>query len=415
MAGRICHYYMNGNCRYGERCWNRHPGYAEGTGQSSSQSSGSSRRGGWGSHNQRDPIVQASSFSKPLNWRSNRDHGKAFHGSQADLGFSQNRFTALNSSEDVSSDGIKNDDEKLLDIIMKDMEFWESSGQWMFSSYSPSKDNPNISGFPAFSPEELRLEYYNCSANNNIQNYVNSVQQLIAQWRSRLLELKNINASTKASLISELKNVTNQAPPAVGFEGQQLSVFGTSTFPVNKQSSAKTFSFKSPSELANVSSGSLPAFGSLTGVPNHPTLAATSSSTTTPTTHSVGFGNQTASSAASFSFKSTATPVGFGTSGFSGFRPSLPASSSDNTSAPVFGVSNIPPPLDSRNTLFGQQTNVFGSSGAASSVTQTNIVSEKLFTPKAELSADELKQFEATKFTLGKIPLKPPPMELLNV
>ncbi|KAL8165302.1 UNVERIFIED_CONTAM: hypothetical protein K2H54_038806 [Gekko kuhli] len=335
------------------------------------------------------------------------------------------QFGALNSNEDGSSNGIKNEDEKLLEIIMKDMEVWESSGQWMFSSYSPSKDKPNISGFPAFSPEELRLEYYNCSANSNIQNYVSSVQQLITQWRSRLLELKNINASTKTALISELKNVASQPPPAFGFGGQQSSAFGgqqpsafgTSTFPVNKQSSAKTFSFKSPSELANVSSGSLPTFGSLPGVQNHPTVGATSSSTTT--THSVGFGYQTASSAASFSFKSSATSGSFGTSGFSGFGHSLPTSSSNNTSAPAFGASSstvAAPTLDSRNTLFGQPTNAFGSSGAfASSVTQTNIASEKLFTPKNELSADELKQFEAKKFTLGKIPLKPPPMELLIV
>lgn len=349
------------------------------------------------------------------------------------MGFSQNRFAALNSLGDRSNDGIQNEDEKLLEIIMKDMEVWQSSGQWMFSSYSPLKDKPNISGFPAFSPEELRLEYYNCSANSNIQNYVNSVQQLVTQWRSRLLELKNINASTKATLISELKNVASQPPPAFGFGGQQSSAFGgqqlsafggqqssafgTSTFPVNKPSSSEAFSFKSPSELANISSGSLPAFGSPPGV--HPTLGATSSSTTNTTTHPVGFGHSSASSAASFSFKSSATSGGFGTSGFSGFGHSLPTSPSNNTSASVFGARNstvAAPTLDSRNTLFGQITNAFGSSGAfGSSVTQTNIGSEKLFTPKNELSADELKQFEAKKFTLGKIPLKPPPMELLIV
>lgn len=30
--------------------------------------------------------------------------------------------------------------------IIKDMEIWESSGQWMFSVYSPMKKKPNISG-----------------------------------------------------------------------------------------------------------------------------------------------------------------------------------------------------------------------------------------------------------------------------
>nr|XP_056713651.1 nucleoporin NUP42 [Euleptes europaea] len=419
-AGKVCQYYLRGTCLFGEKCWNLHPRHRDGSNQPSSPSSGSGRRGGWDGHNQRYPIVQASSFSKTSNWHNNRDHGRTFPGSQADLGFSQNRFAALNSNEDVSSDGIKNEDEKLLEIIMKDMEVWESSSQWMFSSYSPLKDKPNISGFPAFSPEELRLEYYNCSANNNIQNYINSIQQLVAQWRSRLLELKNINASTKTALISELKNVANQPPPAFGFGGQPSAAFGASTFPANEQSRQGILSFKPPSELASVPSGSLPAFGSLPGVQNNPTLGATSSSTTTAT-HSVGFGYQPASSAASFSFKSAASPGGFGTSGFSGFGQSLPTGSSDNMSAPVFGVSSTAaaaaPTLDSRNTLFGQPPAIaVGSSGAfASSVSQTNSTSETLFTPKTELSADELKQFEAKKFTLGKIPLKPPPMELLSV
>uniref|UniRef100_A0ACB8FV56 Uncharacterized protein n=2 Tax=Sphaerodactylus townsendi TaxID=933632 RepID=A0ACB8FV56_9SAUR len=412
-AGNVCRYYLNGNCRFGEKCWNVHPRPGEGSIRTSPPSSGSSRRGGWDGRNQRYPVVQASSFSKASNWHSNRDHGRTFHGPQADLGLSQNRFAALNSNEDVCGE-----DEKLLEMIMKDMEVWESSGQWMFSSYSPLKDKPNISGFATFSPEELRLEYYNCRANNNIQSYVSSVQQLVTQWRSRLLELKNINASTKTALISELKNVANQPPSAFGFGGQQSSAFGASAFPVNEHSSANTFSFKSPVELANISSGNLPAFGSLPGVQNHPSLGATSSSTTTTTTHS-GFGFQPASSAASFSFKSSASPGGFGTSGFSGFGHSLPTSSSNNTSAPVFGASNTTTAaqtLDSRNTLFGQPTNAVGSSGAfVSSLAQTNNASEKLFTPKAELSADELKQFEAKKFTLGKIPLKPPPVELLSV
>lgn len=30
--------------------------------------------------------------------------------------------------------------------VAKDMEIWESSGQWIFSSYSPMKEKPNVSG-----------------------------------------------------------------------------------------------------------------------------------------------------------------------------------------------------------------------------------------------------------------------------
>lgn len=365
----------------------------------------SNRRGAWSGHNQRySNVVQTSSFPKSSNWRNSRDNG--------DLGFSQNRFSALSSTENVGSDGIKDDEAKILEIIMKDMETWESSGQWMFSCYSPSKEKPNISGFPSFLPEELRLEYYNCRANNNLQNYISSVQQLVAQWRSRLLELKNINASTKAALVSELNNVAVPSQSAFGFGGQQAPAFGTSTFPMTKPSNAQAFSFKTTPDLANVSSGSTPAFGTLASVQNLPLLGTASSSTTS---HSVGFGNQ-AAAAASFSFQSPTTSGGFGASGFSGFGKSLPPNSSGITSASVFGTAVAAPTLNSGGTLFGQPANTSGSNVAlASPLTPTSTTSEKLFTPKADLSAEELKQFEAKKFTLGKIPLKPPPLELISV
>ncbi|KAM6221810.1 uncharacterized protein ACDL77_003046 [Rhynchocyon petersi] len=38
------------------------------------------------------------------------------------------------------------EEKKLLKGTVKDLEVWESSGQWMFSVYSPVKNKPNISG-----------------------------------------------------------------------------------------------------------------------------------------------------------------------------------------------------------------------------------------------------------------------------
>lgn len=246
--------------------------------------------------------------------------------------------------------------------------------------------------------------------------------------------------------ISEFKNVAGR--PSSGFGGQQAPAFGTlstffvlgssskswvpianivsivawkyvilnaflcttaASFPVNQQSTIKNFSFKPTSELSNVSSGSTAAFGSLTSSQNH-SILGTAPSSTVP----VGFVNQP--SAASFSFKSTATSGGFEASGFSGFGNSQQARPSDMTLPSVFGACNTTAAVStsgSGNTLFGQSANT--SSALASPVIPTSISSEKLFTPKTELSAEELKQFEAKKFTLGKIPLKPPPVELLSV
>ncbi|KAM6450794.1 nucleoporin NUP42 [Liasis olivaceus] len=394
-SGLVCSYFLQGSCRFGDRCWYEHPRGGRSS-QAFDQNSGSSRRGAWSGQRQHPSSLQTSSFSKSSNWQSNKD--------PRFLNFSQNRFAALDSSENVNND-IKNEEEKLLEIIMKDMEIWESSGQWMFSTYSPMKEKPNISGFPDFLPEELRLEYYNCRANNNIQTYISSVQQLATRWRSRLLELKNITASTKTALITELKKVASHQSPPFGFGGQQTSSFGTSNFPVDKQNNVQAFSFKSPSELATVSSGSTPIFGSLSNV-----QGATFSSAAP---HTVGFSNLPVS----FSFKMATTSDGIGTPGFSGFEKPFSANPSpDITSATLFGKTVAPSDLNSANMIFGESANSFASNVAVTSpVTPTCSTSEELFTPKTELSAEELKQFEAKKFTLGKIPLKPPPVELLSI
>ncbi|XP_074999698.1 nucleoporin NUP42 isoform X3 [Calonectris borealis] len=211
-AMAICQFFLQGRCRFGERCWNEHPRGGGGGrhGPSAPHHQGTSRGGGggWGTANQRyTNVIQPSTF-KSNTWGGSRDHGRGFFGS-SDFGssvgssrsadFSQNRFSALMNSQNIA-DGYKDEEERLLECVVKDMEIWESSGQWIFSSYSPMKEKPNVSGFPDFSPEELHLEYYNCRANNNIQNYINSVQQLVEQWKNRLLQLKALNASTKAAL-----------------------------------------------------------------------------------------------------------------------------------------------------------------------------------------------------------------------
>ncbi|KFO71125.1 Nucleoporin-like 2, partial [Cuculus canorus] len=376
--------------------------------------------GGQSTSNQRHTnVIQPSTF-KSNAWGGSRDHGREFFGS-SDFGssgsgssrnadFSQNRFSALMNSQNIAG-GYKDEEERLLESVMKDLEIWESSGQWIFSSYSPMKEKPNVSGFPDFSPEELRLEYYNCRANNDIQNYINSVQELAKQWKKRLVELKALNASTKAALLSELKNTVTQPLSAFGFGGQQMSSFGLSGFPVNSSSNtASSFSFKTSSNLISASSGNMPAFGSSSA----PAFGVTTSPSVS---HSVGFGTVAAPSAASFSFKPSESTTGFGSSGFSGFGSSAAVKSSSPAPPNAFGALNAAgaaSPSRWSSTGFGQTA---GSSGhnvtSASSAGTNNTTSEKLHTPKSELSAEELKQFEAKRFTLGMIPLNPPPIELL--
>ncbi|NWR45513.1 NUPL2 protein, partial [Regulus satrapa] len=383
--------------------------------------------GGWGTSNQRySNVIQPSSF-KSDTWGGSRDHGRGFFGSP-DFGssgsssrnadFSQNRFSALANSQSVA-DGSKDEEERLLECVVNDMEIWESSGQWIFSCYSPMKEKPNVSGFSDVSPEELRLEYYDSRANNIIGNYIDAVQKLALQWKNQLLQLKNLNASTKAALLSAFKTMGSQPAPAFGMGGQQTSGFGLSRFPVSSSStSASSFSFKTSSSLASsASSGSSPAAGSSSAAANAPAFGTTSSP---GPAQPLGFGSPAAPSAASFSFKTAATAgAGFGTSGFSGLGPASAGNSASTTVLPAFGafggtVATSASP--SGGALFGQSASASGHAATSASAAATNSspASEKLFTPKSELSAEEWQQFEAKEFTIGKIPLKPPPLELLN-
>ncbi|XP_070586008.1 nucleoporin NUP42 [Erythrolamprus reginae] len=379
----VCVYYLQGNCRFGDRCWYEHPRDARAS-QASGQNSGSSRRGAYDGEHHYSAGLQPFNYSNPTKWKRNNDPRPPV--------FSPNRFAELDSSEHVNSDSAPKE-ENLNDIIMKDMEIWESSGQWMFSSYSPMKEKPNISGFSDFLPEELRLVYYNCKANNSTQAYVNSVQQLAHQWKSRLHELKNVTNSAKT--IMELKNVTSHQSPPFGFRQQQTLPSRISSVPTDPWNSAQSFSFKTPEPAAH-------SFGNITDIQDAELPFAA------PPT--VGFNSMADSSASSFSFNIDTTSDEVGMSTYSELGKSLSANFLPNTTA------NVPPGFSPVYTLFGESTPPLPNNvGATSPAMPTFSSSEELFTSQLQLSEEELKQFQNVKFILGEVPLRPPPVEFLTM
>ncbi|XP_075811384.1 nucleoporin NUP42 isoform X1 [Microtus pennsylvanicus] len=418
----ICQFFLQGRCRFGDRCWNEHPGTRGAGGarqpplQQPPPPSGSNRRGGWNASSQRySSVIQPSSFSKSTPWGGSRDQDKPLFGSfdsgastSRGFGSSQNPFASLISEE-------QKDEKKLLEGIVKDVEIWESSGQWMFSVYSPVKKKPNISGFTDISPEELRLEYHNFLTSNNLQSYLNSVQQLVSQWKNRINELKNLNMSTKGTLLTDVKGGASQAAPAFGFGSKQTGTFGSSGFPVNSSSSnVQNFSFKTNSGFATAPSGSTPVFGSSSAFGAGPSAGSTIASSAP----AFGFGKPEATSAVSFSFKSP-DASGFGSPGFSGFPASLAGSPFGPAVTPAFGsgssVAGFGSPGPQSQSVFAKPSNdLFGGSSISASF-PVSATDNALFTPRDQLTKEELGQFQSQKFTLGKIPLKPPPVELLTV
>ncbi|XP_077363132.1 nucleoporin NUP42 [Festucalex cinctus] len=412
----VCNFFLQGRCRYGDKCWNEHPrGGGGGYNNRSSAPPQQSRGGGGGFGNKVwvNPSQQKGGF-----YQQQSSHGSDHWGGRgqdvksSEFSFSsQNRFSALSNTSNFETGGRgggggggrevtvtgEEDDVQKLESIQNDMKTWERSGQWGFSCYCSFKTQ--LSGFKDVSPEELRLEYYSTKASGDLQSYLNGVNLLLSQWRSRVQELLLMNPATRAALLAELKNPSHQTSssgfgsPAPGFGSSSFGSKGFGAAPVQ----ASTFSFAAPAGGVGSSAAptSAPAFGSAISAPTG--FGAPSSSS--------GFGSG-APTAASFAFASppvnqpAASSSGFGSA--SGFSFSSTANNNNNKGAFGSGFRSEAP----AGSLFGQSSAATGSAGGAS---------DMLFTPQSELTPEELHQFKAQRFTLGQIPLKPPPAEMLRV
>ncbi|XP_016349563.1 nucleoporin NUP42 [Sinocyclocheilus anshuiensis] len=379
----VCNFFLQGRCRYGEKCWNEHPrdergGDYRGTQQPS--------RGGYGNRVWINPsqrtggdYVQPSSFSRDGDNDWSRGGGGADVKS-SDFSFSgQNRFSALASHSHSDKDVQSPTDD--VDTIQKDMEIWQTSGQWPFSCYSvlPGK----LSGFVEVSPEELRLEYYTGRASGDLQAYMNSVQQLADQWRSRVQELRTMSSSTRISVISELNDPSSQT--STHEFGSSASGFGTTS---SSSSSSSGFGAGGFGPGSQSSSG-------FSFAPSKTGFGATN------TQHASGFGSGAFAQPPSGFSAPAASAASFSFAGPAADNKSSAAAASSSVSAFSFK----PPPGGSSGPADG------GGFGQSS----TRAADTGLFSAHSDLTAEELKEFTAKRFTLGQIPLKPPPADLLVV
>ncbi|CAH1773403.1 unnamed protein product [Owenia fusiformis] len=435
----VCRFYQQGHCRYGDRCWNEHPG------------------GG----------------------------NQAFGGQQKHISFSQqNKFEALASASTGSSGGtnVKLKDlnpQETVEVLCKEIQLWEKSKLWPFSCVAVSKEAQNLPGFEDISTEELRLEAYTAKANNTLPAYQQKVAQLTAEYKAKREELQRPSLQVKQKLIAVIEDIkrSEQNVSTGGLFGQAQSnnTFGAASSPLfgGTQTTTNKASFGQPSsELFGQSStattgtsgglfGTSATSGGLFGQPStqnsntfgqtgfaanavQPGTFGASSSTggglfgsPAATTAQQASGNtglfgkpSTGSTSTGLFGKPTTTSTSTGLFG-------KPSSDTTNAGAGLFGK----PATGSSTQLFGKPgafgtpnpsaSGVFGggqttasvaSSQSALPITSTSSVTpaaqattavnaSKIYTPMDQLTSAEKEQFESQKFSLGNIPIRPPANE----
>lgn len=327
---------------------------------------------------------------------------------------------------------------EILESIKRDAEEWDASGMWPYSSYRPARSQGDVPGLQDVSPEELRLEAYLAQKENRFEEYKGAISTSASVLQKKREMLKKPSSELQKALISV-------------YRGQHKSgSFGSrSIFGVQDISSTEIFS-KSGSSLFQTSNNPPSGFSS-TSPPAGLFSTSVTSGTFGKTNLGSGFGANIATpstvpqglfsapSGTTSSFGSLSSQSsGFGSSGGSGFgtgggtgfgsgggfgsRGSGLFGKPAETQAPVglfgkpvqAGTGLFGKPATQGGGLFGkgeaQATGLFGKPAPSDSPSTDS----KCYTPLSDLTPEEKEQFEAPSFTLGKIPTRPPPLEMVK-
>lgn len=425
----ICKYYLQGKCRYGNRCWNEHPDTSRapehyygavsqpnyrhgGDSQISYQYGDNSRtryhHGGdsqisyyggdshtnyhygddyyrkYHYHNPRySPPSSGSHFSSTA--QRNRDTQHQQIKQEVSFSFSEalaattkeNQFAVLGEDSNVS----KSKENEDIECVKDDMKRWELGKQWHFSCYAPFK--VCLTGFNDISPEELRWEYYEAKKSGTVQAYLQAINKCEERMKLRRTELKTASPEAIASMQSQsikemqqvftFRNTQSTANFKISDSGPTGTTFGTEKPPEQMFGNASSnFKFNLSDSSEEPKPFMLTQFRSQNNKVN---LFGNVNQTTSMETNIFGSPNN-------------------GRTPFS-FHSKDPNSTNIHSSA---GLSNI----GNGELLGGSELE-----------TQSN-VTDSTYTEWKMLSKSEKEEYtsSAKTFTLGRIPTKPPPKEL---
>lgn len=412
----VCKYFVRGSCKFGDNCWYQHPG-----------SSSLSHRG-YGN------ITQTFNRYQALETQPQQQHEQS------------KKLGIVNKDSSV---------QEIMELISLEARVWLESKMWQLSCYGYLKDGPCLDGFDDVSPEELRQFAYESMSDGKSSQYEQELTQRIQVWREKIAKLINPSADLgfKQKLMEEIQAHKFSSPSSRSIFGNQTSgsTFGAfarqgaSVFPsVDKNrgqssvfggsSTTKTFfggasAAPTPPSLFGASSANKPffsqhqstsgtMFGGNNATSSQNTMQERKSFFTSPAQSSKSLFEQTQTQGSFFSnsqgstsqqpqsFSNTPTPPSLFSPLSASSAPSLFSSQPANSVNFFNSSSPGRKPFDSPAGGDFATFRAPGASAATSSDAQ-------MYTPLSELTNEEREQFEAEKFTLGKIPLRPPPRELV--
>ncbi|XP_071451284.1 nucleoporin NUP42-like isoform X2 [Hetaerina americana] len=391
----VCRYFLQGFCKFGDHCRFQH----------FQENRGSNQINNYRSHNR---TWHAPNHGQPGNANSPVSN---YQGAQAGSG-------SLNPLD-------------LAEAINEDVIAMEEGGQWPLSCYTPSKDFGSFPGFHDTSMEEVRYEAYQAQASGTFDQYVKKIENLIQATRMKWGMLKNPTGQVMSVIMACGQGATAETPSAGLPSFSFAASFNSTTSPVPQQQLQPQSMFSLGGNMAFVppqSGGSIfspgaspppsavapnftftlgpssPSFGS-TPPPAHASTPSSFGTTQPAFGQSVGllFGSGAAtpdtSSIATTNMQPQAIP-----SGFFGVQ-------SDATKlGSVFGVN----PGQATGSVFGSGTTGFEADPfqPKAEAAQAQSGTPGIYTPLSDLTESERKEFTAVTFTLGCVPLRPPPSKL---
>ncbi|XP_065652592.1 nucleoporin NUP42 isoform X3 [Hydra vulgaris] len=140
-------------------------------------------------------------------------------------------------------------------MIRKELQDWAMNKVWPFSCFAVQRERNCLSGFVEISPEELRLEAYECK-DTGLQRYLEGVQNLtnhVLKRRNQLIKYDD------KQLFTEISTVQSAASTTDHFDNKSLF---NNPYESSSQTSGKLFaSSSSSSNFFNLNNTSKEVFG----------------------------------------------------------------------------------------------------------------------------------------------------------